>query len=261
MNIINRVLRRAAAFACLLTLTAAFSVNAIAQGVYANIAYFTGQGVTTDGTTYTLNTELCGKANGAEVDGPYLLWVMTATGAAHADITGPWGTAPMTKFGNGTFKYISAWYEPGVLLTLPPPGVYGTYDGTHKNVQLVISHGCRPFTTNGAWCSPGFWKNATDAAWAVTGVLRTAAFNTTVFDFWFGHMFAINPTLQTVLDNPPTYSGPSDAGTSGIPLNAFNATGAFLTSKLPGFSFDPSLIGNDDACPIDHFGHLKQLPN
>jgi hypothetical protein len=258
MNMINRSLRRAAALAFLLTLAAGFSANAFAAGAYANVAYFTGQGVTADGSGgYDLNTELCGKVNGAEVDGPYLLWVMTAgSGATLADITGPWGTANMTKFGNGTFKYVSAWYEPSVLLTLPPPGVYGTYNGAPKNAQLVISHGCRPFNTNGAWCSPGFWRNATDAAWALTGVPRTAPFNSTVYDFWFGHTFAINPTLQTVLNNPQTYSGPTDAGLSLIPLNAFNATGAYLTVQA-GFSFDPSLLGNDDACPIDHFGNLK----
>ncbi len=261
MSIINRLLRRAAALACLLTLAAVLSVNSFAAGAYANVAYFTGQGVTADGTGYVLNTELCGKANGAEVDGPYLLWVLTAgSGASLADITGPWGTANMTKFGNGTFKYVSAYYDPGVLLALPAPGVYGTYNGAPKNAQLVISHGCRPFTTNGAWCSPGFWRNATDAAWALTGVLRTAPFNTTVFDFWFGHTFAINPTLQNVLDNPQTYSGQPDAGLSLVPLNAFNATGAFLTSAA-GFTFDPGLIGNDDACPIDHFGHLKPPTN
>ena len=120
---------------------------------------FTGQGVTADGSGgYDLNTELCGKANGAESDSPYLLWVMTAGSAATlADITGPWGTAPMIKFGNGTFKYVSGWYEPGLLLTF---GVSGYYNGAPKNAQLVISHGCRPFDANGAWCSPGFWRNA-----------------------------------------------------------------------------------------------------
>jgi hypothetical protein len=125
-------------------------------------------------------------------------------------------------------------------------------------VQLVISHGCRPFK-EGAWCSPGFWRNAEDAAWALTGFSRTDLFNATVYNFWYGATFVANPTLQTVLDNPPTYSGPPLAGTSGFPLNAFNATGAMLTDAIPGFSFDFNLMeaGSSDACPIDHHGNFK----
>ena len=53
----------------------------------------------------------------------------------------PWGTEAMTKFGNGTFKYVSGWYDPSTL----PGAVSATYDGNARNVQLVISHGCRPF--------------------------------------------------------------------------------------------------------------------
>lgn len=228
----------------------------IAANAYVNQVNYTGQGLIADGFGgYDLQTELCGVANGAEVDGPYLLWVLTATGASHADITGPWGTANMTKFGNGTFKYVSGWYNPSAL----PGNVHGTYDGKAKNAQLTISHGCRPFT-HGAWCSPGFWRNATDAAWAVTGILRTDPFNTNVPTFWFAHTFVADPSLQTVLDNAPTYSGPNDPGTSGYPLNAFNATGAFLTDHIPGYSFTVAamnLNNESDTCPIDHFGHFK----
>jgi len=227
----------------------------IAANAYVNSVTYSGQGLIADGFGgYDLRTELCGVANGADVDGPYLLWVLTATGAKNADITGPWGTAQMTKSGNGTFKYISGWYSPGTL----PGHVVGTYDGKAKNAQLVISHGCRPFN-QGAWCSPGFWRNATDAAWALTGIARTDAFNTTVYPVWYGATFVVDPTLQTVLDNPPTYSGPPLAGTSGYPLNAFNATGAMLTDALTGFSFDINVMqaGGSDACPIDHFGNPK----
>jgi hypothetical protein len=71
--------------------------------------------------------------------------------------------------------------------------------------------------------------------------------------------FLANPTLQVVLNNPMTYSGPPNAGTSGFALNAFNATGALLTDAIPGFAFDWDVMmaGSSDACPIDHFGHLK----
>jgi hypothetical protein len=115
-----------------------------AAGPYANSANFSGQGLIADGFGgYALVTELCGAANGAEVDGPYLLWVLTATGSNNADITGPWGTAAMTKFGAGTFKYVSGWYNPS---TLAPGVVQATYDGKAKNAQLVVRHGCRPVT-------------------------------------------------------------------------------------------------------------------
>lgn len=224
---------------------------------YANVVTYSGQGLIADGFGgYDLETELCGIENGAEVDGPYLLWVLTATKSKNADITGPWGTVAMTKTGNnGTFKYVSEWYDPGTL----PGNVYATYDGAAKNAQLVISHGCRPFE-KGAWCSPGFWHNATDAAWALTGYNKTDLFNATVFDYWYGATFAVDPTLETVLTtNGGTYKGAPVPGTSGYELNAFNATGAFLTDNIPGYQFDWDVMeaGGSDACPIDHFGNFK----
>src|SRR5215217_4911637 len=94
---------------------------------YGNSVTYTGQGLIADGFKgYDLRTELCGSENGADVDGPYLLWVLTATGATKADITfssaiipnilGPdFGTHAMTKSGNGTFKYISGWHDPSTL--------------------------------------------------------------------------------------------------------------------------------------------------
>jgi hypothetical protein len=223
---------------------------------YANSVTYRGQGLINDGFGgYDLNTEICGIANGADVDGPYLLFVLTATGANNADITGPWGTVAMTKTGSGTFKYISGWYAPSSL----PGNVAATYDGKAKNAQLVISHGCRPFDTVGAWCSPGFWRNARDGAWALIGHTRTELFNDTVYPVWYGATFVQNPTLDTVLNDAPTYSGPPLAGTSGYALNAFNATGAFLTDNIPGFHFDFDVMqaGGSDACPIDSFGNLK----
>ena len=227
---------------------------------YANSVTYSGQGLIADGFgSYDLRTELCGVANGAEVDGPYLLWVLTANKSNNADITGPWGTADMTKFGNGTFKYVSGWYDPSTL----PGNVTATYDGSAKNAQLVICHGCRPLEIAG-WCSPGFWMNATDAAWALTGYSRSDLFNSTVYDSFYGTTFASDPSLNTVLTtNGGTYKGPGVAGTDPrtqlVPLNAFNATGAFLTDHIPGVSFDVAtmLAGGSDACPIDHFGNFK----
>ena len=256
MNISVGSLRKAAALSFLFLASAVFSLSAYA---YSNSVTYGGQGLIADGFGgYDLNTELCGTANGADVDGPYLLFVLTATGANNANITGPWGTANMTKSGNGTFKYVSAWYEPSTL----PGNVTATYDGRAKNVQLTISHGCRPFVNNGAWCSPGFWGNATDAAWALTGYLRSDLFNATVYDSFYGATFAANPSLSTVLTTSGgTYKGSPVPGTLGYSLNALNATGAFLTDHIPGFAFDISLLqaGLDESntCPIDHFGHFK----
>lgn len=236
--------------------------SAFAVGPYANSVTYSGQGLIADGFGgFDLVTELCGVANGAEVDGAYLLWVLTATSASKADITGPWGTADMTKFGNGAFKYVSAWFDPSTL----PGNVTATYDGRAKNAQLTISHGCRPKGTG--WCSPGFWRNATDAAWALTGYSRSDLFNLTVYDGFYGATFGSDPTLNTVLTtNGGTYKGPGVSGTDPRTqdpwpaLNAFNATGAFLTDQIPGVSFDPAVVQDNDSntCPIDHFGHFKQ---
>jgi len=222
------------------------------RGTPGTVVY-SAQGLTADGFGgYDLNQELCGVANSADVDGPYLLWVLTANNAPAAAITGPWGTAPMTQSAKGAFKYVSGWYAPATL----PGSVTATFNGT-GNAQLVISHGCRP--SGAGWCSPGFWRNADDAAWALTGHTRSDLFDTTVYPIWYGATFAANPTLQTVLANPPTYSGPPLAGTLGYPLNAFNATGAMLTDAIPGFHFDFAAMtsGSSETCPIDSHGHFK----
>jgi hypothetical protein len=230
---------------------------------YANSVSYTGQGLIADGFGgYDLVTEICGVANGADADGPYLLWVLTATGAKNADITfNNIGTFPMTKTGAGTFKYVSGWLEPSTL----PGNVIATYDGKVKNAQLTISHGCRPFLKS-AWCSPGFWGRATDAAWALTGYSRTDLFNITVVPTFYGATFLADPTLNTVLTTTGgTYKGAGIAGTdtrtqSPYPaLNAFNATGAFLTDHIPGYLYDPNVLSDDDSdtCPIDHFGNFK----
>ena len=150
--------------------------------------------------------------------------------------------------------------------TAPPPTAGGDVPpasespGEAKNVQLVISHGCRPFDNAGAWCSPGFWRNAQAGAWTLVGKNKTDLFNASVYNFWYGATFAADPTLETVLNNAQIYSGSPLPGTSGYPLNAFNATGAYLTDNIPGYHFDINVMmaGGSDACPIDHFGHFKE---
>jgi hypothetical protein len=233
-----------------------------ASAAQAATAY-TGQGLIADGFGgYDLNRELCGLENGADAEGPYLLWVYTASGATSATITGPWGTAAMTKMSKGTFKYVSAWYAPATL----PGNVSATSPGTVKKPQLVVSHGCRPFTRQSAWCSPGYWGHAEAGAWALIGRSPSELFNATVYSGMYGNTFGADPTLDTVLGTTGgTYKGPgvsgSDARTQSpnAPLNAFNATGAWLTDLIPGYTFDPAIVeGNEsDTCPIDHFGNPK----
>jgi hypothetical protein len=241
--------------AAALLLTAASAASAQTSATYS------GQGLNSnpDGFGgYDLNKELCGVQNGADAEGPYILWLFTATGAKTATITGPWGTASMTKMGNGTFKYVSAWYDPS---TLPGNVTATSVGGKVKKPQLTVSHGCRPFR-RGAWCSPGFWHNATDAAWTLTGQPKTTLFNTTVYSAWYGASYAADPSLITVVTTTgSTYKGPGVAGTLGYSLNAFNATGAYLTNNIPGYQFSLETMEaaeGSDTCPIDHFGNFKQ---
>jgi hypothetical protein len=112
----------------------------------------------------------------------------------------------MTKFGNGTFKYISGWHDPSTL----SGNVTATYDGNTKNAQLVISHGCRPFT-EGAWCSPGFWKNAAvepsakgPGAYALVGKSPTDLFDGFVYDTWFGNSLPASPSEPCSMTRRPT---------------------------------------------------------
>jgi hypothetical protein len=239
-----------------LTTIALVSVPAFA-GAYPNSVTYSGQGLIADGFGgFDLIQEICGVANGADVDGPYLLWVLTATGAKNADITFNTavntGTYTMVKSANGTFKYISPWIDPKTL----PGNVVATYDGKVKNAQLTISHGCRPFT-HGAWCSPGFWTHADDAAWALTGYSKTDLFNITVVPNFYDTTFVADPTLNTTLTDIAYKSGQLTSGPFG--LTPFNATGAFLTDNIPGFDFDPSFVQDDDSqtCPIDSHGNFK----
>jgi hypothetical protein len=248
---------------------------ALPAQAYANTVTYKGQGLLADGFGgYDLIQEKCDGningilENGADAEGPYLLFVLTATGAKNADISF-FGATPvaMTKFGNGTFKYISPWVDPDTLIAGP---VVATYDAKVKNAQLVISHGCRPFDGKGAWCSPGFWRNVDDAGWALIGKNKTDLFNSTVVPSFYDTAYATfqlgngpgatlitDPTLDQVLKNPggvnSTISGP-------FGLDQFNATGAFLTDNIPGYDYSDAarLLDNEsDTCPIDNSGDFK----
>lgn len=248
------------------------SLAVVTPASAATTVTYKGQGFNFDGTTYNLNDERCGLGGQNAADdggtgqfanwnGPgqpyqsgqsYLVWVLTANGATSAKINLPNGTFDMVAVG-GTFKYVSPYSSRDTLVNLP---VTALFEGRARgNVQLVVSHGCKPFTTDGAWCSPGYWRNAQDPAWTLTGVARSALFNDTVVPSFYDTASVANPTLTQVLNTP----GANTFGSASNPygLNAFNATGAFLTEQIPGFHFDPNLIGVAEACPIDNHGNFK----
>jgi hypothetical protein len=105
-------------------------LSPVTASAFDNLATYSGQGIENG----VLEEQDC------DGSGPYLLWVLTATGANNAEITGPWGTATMTQGGKGTgaFKFRSNYYAPALLIDQ----VTATYDGAPTNAQLVISHGC-----------------------------------------------------------------------------------------------------------------------
>jgi hypothetical protein len=223
---------------------------ASAAWAYNNSETYSGQGLVASGDGgYVIGNEICGVENGAEIQGAYLLWVLTATRSSNANISFL-GSAPspMKKFGNGVFKYVSGWMD---LVTLPG-NVVATYDGAPKNAQLVISHGCAPAKLLGAWCSPGYWANTlhfTPNGWTTIGVAPPGPLYGDVIEQPLPS--SGSPTLLDVLQNKSAYF---TAQTQGA---AFNAVAAYLTDLIPGYEFDESLVGSDDACPLDAHGNFK----
>ena len=257
-----RSLRRVGA----LLAAAAFAVY-VSPVLAAGTVYYTGQGFTNDATTWTLNDQRCGLAgqgvandggtgqfslNGFVLGDPYLVWVLTANGAGSATLSLPDGPHAMIKVG-GTFKYASGYYSPSATIGV----VSATWAGGPNKATLTVSHGCPPRT--GGWCSPGFWRNATDAAWALTGYSKTDYFNQTVVPSYYGTATPLLPLLGPTLNQVLTTQGSANTyGAASAPLgfNAFNATGAFLTDQLVG-GFDPAQYGVEGSCQIDHFGNYK----
>jgi len=100
-------------------------------------AFWNGNGVYPTGDFMPIS-EICGIANGAPVDGPYLLWILTATKATNATIAiGSSINQAMSPRRNGSFRYVQT-FSSGIFTA--PTFVYATHDGTKGN--LVISHGC-----------------------------------------------------------------------------------------------------------------------
>lgn len=238
----------------------------------ATTVTYTGQGFNFDGSTHNLNDERCGLTGQSDADdggtgqfanwhGPglpyqtgdgYLVWVLTANGATSATLHLPDQTVAMIKVG-GTFKYASRYYRYAKLVGTPVTASYTGY--VRGNVQLVVSHGCQPLKTPGAWCSPGYWRNAAPGAWQLIGVDKYAAFNDTVVPGFYITPSPAQPTLIQVLTTP----GGNTFGAAAAPynLNAYRATAAYLTSRIPLYRFDRNLVGNECACPIDNHGNYK----
>jgi hypothetical protein len=219
---------------------------------------YSGQGTHLDDNDIrVLGEEICGIESGAEVDGPYLLWIATANGAEAVTITGPWGTEPMEQAGGGnsTWKLVTDYYDLEDLIGNVSASWEGSVNG---QVQLVISHGCPDGNGDiGAWCSPGYWGNsASDDAWALTGHDKSDLFNQTVVPNFYATASGENPSLGMVLSTP----GANTFGAADDPfgLNAFNAVGAMLTDALDGFYFDPALMGDEykdvQVCPLNNAG-------
>ena len=128
--------------ALIMALTLALVLTIIPAMAYFNSASVTGKGLAANSSgMFSLQTEICGKANGAEAGGAYLLWTMRAPGARNAEIYGPWGDAIMSRSGPGAFTFISEWYDPQELAAHP---VTAAYDGKPQGAALVVSHGCEP---------------------------------------------------------------------------------------------------------------------
>jgi hypothetical protein len=195
---------------------------------------FIGQGTTLTNGVRVLNTIQC---SGDTAQPGSILWVFTVAGADSATITINGTTYAMTQSGQGTFKYVSGWYN---LTTVVASGTYiGTVSG---NPQLVISHGCPPAQVS--WCSPGFWaQNQTrlaGSAFDISGLIGTA-YNT-IGGAPLKKGAPSNPTIGDVLASPQTYGGP-----------AFNSVANYLSAHF-GWS---GTQATGENCPIDAFGNLK----
>jgi hypothetical protein len=93
---------------------------------------------------------------------------------------------------------------------------------------------------NAAWCSPGYWKNADDAAWVHVGGIqhRNDLYNAVTT----GTNFADNPTIWTVLNNPSTYKG-----------TATNKVADYLAG-LAGWT---GTQASNTGCPLNNHGQLE----
>jgi hypothetical protein len=208
------------------------------------IVYYTGQGFTNG----TLDNIKCGedidlgqdKDFVVAPDGAYLKWVLTASGADSATITGPWGTFDMIQAGGGAFHKATNYYEVNNLVNYP---VRAEYEGASNNVQLVVSNGCPPQV--GEWCSPGYWRQPHHlSSWEATGYspddlfYDALGYYPTLSKKGTEDGATTNPTLWEVLQSPQWYGG-----------DAFNAVGDLLSEAHPDINFLGIRV--EDSCPLN----------
>jgi hypothetical protein len=128
--------------ALIMALTLALLVAIVPAMASFNNVSFNGQGFAiNESGDDSLQIEICGPSTGADVTAPYLFWILSAPSASNAEISGPWGSAIMTRSGSGTFTYRSSWYDPQ---DLSASRVSAIYDGRPGTATLVVSHGCAP---------------------------------------------------------------------------------------------------------------------
>lgn len=131
--------RKVVGLLVLIVVLALASLSAVmAEG---NTVTYTGQGFS-DGF---LESEVCDPPDLGQdrdfvvsEDGSYLKWILTASGAESATITGPFGTFDMIQAGQGSFHKATNYYPVDQLNNVTASWV-GNVSG---NVQLTVSNGC-----------------------------------------------------------------------------------------------------------------------
>jgi hypothetical protein len=207
---------------------------------------YSGQGTYLDDDgVRQLGTEICGIENGAEVDGPYLLWILTANGATSATLSGT-VSGNMSKAGgsNSTFKYVSGWHDLGSLIG----AVTGTWTGVARgSVQLVISHGCPPANGN------------SETAWAANGEeAGSLAFNEDGRGSWATYVAysSAEKTVtffagQTINVGTVTFSAPED-GMVTITINLAGGWSFKADEDVAVQDYESAPSGNPQIGNFDH---------
>jgi hypothetical protein len=137
----NSEMKRIVALLMLVALVAMGMSAALAND---NTVTYTGQGFSNG----MLETEKCDPVDLGQdkdfivgPDGGYLKWILTASGAESATITGPWGTFDMIQAGGGAFHKATDYYPVDDLIAFPVTASWvGDVSG---NIQLTVSNGCQ----------------------------------------------------------------------------------------------------------------------
>jgi hypothetical protein len=121
-----------------------------------------------------------------------------------------------------------------------------TVDGKQHDISysLVYSIVVREQPSNGAWCSPGYWRQPHHlGSWELTGYQTTDLFSAKLgytpprTNQGVRQGAPTNPTLLQVLQSPQWYGG-----------DAFNAVGDLLSRAHPDVNFRGTRV--EDSCPL-----------